>query len=925
MRVEAGPRPPAEAWRRRHASRQALRVDAEIQREVQHGGRLPDAQGALVATRTNNAFAVRRHSHPPLAFRAVRPQRRIARHAFGRDYLERPAERRLAVLAAADVAVQRAASPQRAERRHRQRRGNPVARHPQRAVAERHHRLGQGRLAQPGAAAVFQAGANVAAETLPAGAQVADPFGRQAADQLGHVRGFHHVARPPKQVDEQRIAGGRMRFVALGGDEEHLRHAGVRRERALRVAGGRDGYDDDVRVVAGEQRPGGPPRNALHERARQHQRHHAARFRLGVREVHEVGRQAGVAVAHRLVELATNLRQPFGHQPLLLRGRAEAGEGRHRNVRHLVVRRSREGRIHDDQVHRCVRQGQILHLHVAAPMRLALAGGKERARLPGRGEVERADGDGARRLGAVADAVGHGVHARVVEDLARMHARQLCRAQVRGGGHDVGGDHRALQHGGVRLAIVAAAVAVAGEQRLVGCHQQGAGAAREVGDAQVRIGVQVRPVQVHPRHRQFAKQLGGFGPGVERGEELPVRDQPLEHAPGEILLRGYAAPGEIARGVHKRVQHLSRGHPGKRQQHVHGQAKDRPIVDLGQNAAPSRLYRHVPPPVRQIQKFGHRRQLVALRDGVLEQQGVGDDRHCHARSLRAGLLVEGFAKADRKVDFAVAGVGLDDCGRVAHAKLENRHALLDQARGHHGLLHAAGDVVQAAAQPTLRRPAVSRGLRAGQYAVAELRGGNAHRQIGLPAPQLGRQANRDHLFDRSAAGRLEPQALGRVALHGAGRRELGFHQDGLAGRRAHHDVRPQRGVLREDAALLRPDGLPPQGMLVSQCLGERGVDSCFGILGHDVAARQGALAASDSSPRDRPPNKGTIPDLGTAAGAPARPKTWRANGAQRRRGRLTRTAQLGMFALVSRRSRRPPGSARRLHDAIVERCARSSP
>ena len=533
---------------------------------MQRGGGLPDAQGVFFAAGANDAFAVGRHHQMSFAFRAVRPQHGIARHAARGDDLERPAKRRLAILAVADVSIQRAALPQRAQSRDRQRRLFGVARHPQRAVAERHHRLRQGRFAQRRAAAVLQAGANVGAETLAAGAQVAHPGLRQAVDQLGHVGGFHHAPRPAKQVDEQRIARGRMGFVALGGDEQHLGHAGVRRKGAPGVAGGGHGHEDDVGVLAGEQRPGRPPGNALNERDRQHQRHHAARFHLGVGEVNEVRRQAGVAVANRNVEPAADFRQPLRHQPLLVRGRAEAGEGRHRHVRHLVVRGARERRIHDDQVHRCVRQVQILHLHIAAALRLPLSGGKERARLPSGGEVQRADSDAPRPLRAAADAVGHGVNARVLEHLPRMNARQLRGAQVRGGRHDVGGDHGALQHGRVYCAIVAAAVPVARQHRLVGRHQQGAGAAGEVGDAQVRVGVQVAPVRVHPRHGQFAKQLGGFGPRVERGEELPVGDEPLEHAPGEILLGGDAASGEFVGHSHQRAQGVVRSCAGERQQ-----------------------------------------------------------------------------------------------------------------------------------------------------------------------------------------------------------------------------------------------------------------------------------------------------------------------------------------------------------------------
>ena len=228
---------------------------------------------------------------------------------------------------------------------------------------------------------------------------------------------------------------------------------------------------------------------------------------------------------------------------------------------------------------------------------------------------------------------------------------------------------------------------------------------------------------------------------------------------------------------------------------------------------------------------------MARRDGVLEQQRVADDRHRHARGLRPRLLIERFAKPNRQVDATISRVAFHRRGRRPHAEFENRHALLDQARGRQGMLHATGDVVQAAAQPPFGRPAARPRWLPRQYAIAELAARHARRQIRLPAAQFRRQTNRHHLFDPLAIDRRQAQARRGVPFHGCGRRELGFHDNGLHALRARHDVRPQRAVLREDAALLGVHGLPPQRMLVAQRLGERGVDSGFAVLRHGLALR----------------------------------------------------------------------------------------
>ena len=582
---------------------------------MQRGGAPPDGKRPLFAAWANQPFGVRRDHQAALAFRAVRPQRRVARRAVRRHDLERAAKRRLAVLAGADVAVEGPAAAERGQGRDRQRLALAVARHRKRAVAKRHHRLRQGRFAQRGAAAVVNASADVGAQALLADAQLASGFRRQFGDEFGDVRRFHGAARAAEQIDEQRLAARRGFLAGSPGiflcrDHQGFRHAGVGRERAIRIAGRRHGDDHDVAVVAGEQIAHRPPRRALQASDGQHESQTAARLHLHMPQVHEVGRQPRVAVADWRLKPPAHCRQPLGHRPLLLHGGAESGKGRHRHVGDLVIRRARERRVHDDQIHRIVGQVEVLHLHVVVALGLALAGGKERAGLPGGDEVQGADGNAAPLLFAAADAVGHGVDAGVGEHFAWMDAGKLRRAQMRCRRHDVRGDHRAFQHRRMDAAIVAAGAPEAGEQRMVGRHQQRAGAAGEVGDAQVRVGIQIGPVGRQPGHGEFAEQGCGLRPRVERGEELPVRDQALEHAPGEILLGGQANPGKLVGCARKRPQRFPARHAGKRRQQIRRQAEDRPIVDLGKHMAPRLQYRRHPLPVWKLGEVAHRRQIV---------------------------------------------------------------------------------------------------------------------------------------------------------------------------------------------------------------------------------------------------------------------------------------------------------------------------
>ena len=116
-----------------------------------------------------------------------------------------------------------------------------------------------------------------------------------------------------------------------------------------------------------------------------------------------------------------------------------------------------------------------------------LAGTEEGRLGVAENEVERADGGGA-PAGVVwfRVAVGHGVDSGAVEGQAGMGAGERGGGEVRGGRHDVGADEGVFHHGGVERGVVPAGPAMARRDGAVSSSQERAGAAGQIGDAQIR-------------------------------------------------------------------------------------------------------------------------------------------------------------------------------------------------------------------------------------------------------------------------------------------------------------------------------------------------------------------------------------------------------------------------------------------------------
>ena len=146
-------------------------------------------------------------------------------------------------------------------------------------------------------------------------------------------------------------------------------------------------------------------------------------------------------------------------------------------------------------------------------------------------EIQRAD-----MRPAAVDAVRHGVNPRFAVDERRVGAGEHRAGQMGRRGHDVQSDQDALHHRLVQELVVAARPAAASVDGPLGGGEQGPRAASEVRDPQILNRASVRPVDAEPVDRQFREEARGRRQRVERGEELAIRDQGLEHPPRQVVI-----------------------------------------------------------------------------------------------------------------------------------------------------------------------------------------------------------------------------------------------------------------------------------------------------------------------------------------------------------------------------------------------------
>ena len=573
-----------------------------------------------------------------------------------------------------------------------------------------------------------------------------------------------------------------------------------------------------------------------------------------MREVDEVRREPRIAVAGGAVQAPTDAREAVRHRPLLVRARLEAREGGDGNRGGLVVGRAGEGRVHDHQIDRFVRQREVLYVLVALrAARLPLPGGEQGAGLRREDQVEGADGDTALPLLSGADPVGHRVDAGVVEDLGWMDARQLRGAQMRGRRHDVGRHDGALDHLAMDALVVAAGMAVSGEDGVVGGGEKRSRAAGKVGHGVVRIGGEIAPVGVQAGHGQFREQGGAGRQGVEGRQKLPVGDQVLEHPARQVVARRRPDMGEPRRDVGENGEERPRRRGADVDEEVGGYLEDRPVVDLVEDAPPRTEKPCLEGGFRLGLELLDRRDSVHAGDRDVEGQRIGDDGHRHAGGLFAGALIEDLPEIVLDVREAPRGGVLDDAGGDAHAVFEDRHAPVHQALRHHRVFEAEGNAVDASREPARLGPAPGQSRVAREHAVIELGGGDAFREIGLAPAEGGRDANGDGLFDRLAHSQRPLAEPGHgVALDAGGRGVLRLHRHRLRVRHQDENIGPQAGGFGKDVGLFDAHTTPPQGMHVAQNLREMAVEDGFPGARHQrPPSRTPGPATAPSTPRCR--------------------------------------------------------------------------
>ena len=94
-----------------------------------------------------------------------------------------------------------------------------------------------------------------------------------------------------------------------------------------------------------------------------------------------------------------------------------------------------------------------------------------------------------------------------------------------------------------------------------------------------------RRVEVEPRHSKLCQQSGRFGPCVERGQKLAVRDQARQHLPYEVLNLDRARGGEILSRSGEIVTDAACWVVGEASEDVGGEAENGPVV-LTENLGP---------------------------------------------------------------------------------------------------------------------------------------------------------------------------------------------------------------------------------------------------------------------------------------------------------------------------------------------------
>ena len=184
--------------------------------------------------------------------------------------------------------------------------------------------------------------------------------------------------------------------------------------------------------------------------------------------------------------------------------------------------------------------------------------------------------------------------------------------------------------------------------------------------------------------------------------KLPVGDQPLEHAPGKVVQSGSPQARQIAGRQSEAVENGIRRAGGDRQEQVGGNAEYRIVVDVSEDMLPTleqTTFADVVEPGNTQLVDGF--DAMRFNNRGVEDEGVGDDGHGHARGLLAVLLMQGLCHVLQRMG---AGCLAQLAGGLTDTLLQNLRSLDEQPLGQRDVFNATGEIVNVTGEPA-RGPA----------------------------------------------------------------------------------------------------------------------------------------------------------------------------------------------------------------------------
>ena len=622
---------------------------------------------------------------------------------------------------------------------------------------------------------------------------------RSGLGRPGQGRGLGEAPGPFVQRHETSVPVSRFAIAALARHDQTLRHPRIRGERhpgAVR----RDTHHREPGVPLSEHAPEALPGVAARRRQGQDQGDHAPGPQFPVGQVGERRSDPGVAVVGISPRKSAHA---FRHVPLVRLAGIEGGEGRCRRsrCRPLPGHIAGERRVHDDEIEAAVadlrRDRRRGLLPGAAGSKRRVARVEERPQFGSAQQFQGTELHFPIRL----PAVGKRVEAGKIETLRGREAGERGTRDVDRRGHDIAAVEDLLHQGPMEFRGGAAGPLVARRDFLVSRGEQRTGAAGEVTHPESADPPGIRPVHLVQQGNRQAGEQGGRGrERVEGRQVLPVGDQPLEDAAGQVVGVRHAQRFHLVRHLEQALQHPTRGAGRNMVQDVPRDGEDGPVVEF-EDPRPllaNRLLQIHRVPADQARR---RDSVGDPGQAVVENDGVRQDRAGHP----ARLFDIGHPEEPRD------------------ARHDSRHILECPRRLFDSLLHQVGRPVESAARDgrdaNQVRQFFDRALeptRLGEPRPGGVEDGES--ETGFPKGgfefvlvlQRRRIPNRDRGFDGARlSGDLEIEPGPRFLLDGPRRFVLRLDDHRGASRIGDEEIRTPAAPGQEPG-VFRPDHAPGQ-------------------------------------------------------------------------------------------------------------------